>query len=171
MNLLWNRIVRAIRLDVMLFEEVEADRSAMGQAMLLVVLSSLASGIASISRGADYSIIGGTIGNLIGWFAWSYLIFYIGTHWLAEPQTRSDYGELLRTIGFASAPGLIAIFGIIPGFYVIAFLVSAIWMLIATVIAVRQALDYSSTGRAIIVCVIGWIIYGIISFVLQGLLA
>jgi hypothetical protein len=95
---------------------------------------------------------------LLGWYAWAFLTYFIGTKFLAEPQTRADHRELLRTIGFSSAPGLIRILGIIPvpGFRSLLFQVAAIWMLVAMVIAVRQALDYTSTGRAIGVCVIGW---------------
>ncbi|MEJ2636458.1 MAG: YIP1 family protein [Calditrichia bacterium] len=163
------RIVQSIRLDPLIFEEVEADKSALGQALGVVVLSSLASGIASVSRGIPSSIIGTTVGALIGWFIWSYLIYIIGAKWLPQPQTRSDYGELLRTIGFASAPGIIAIVGIIPGLFTIASIVASIWMLVATVIAVRQALDYNSTGRAIVVCVIGWIIYAIILWLMHAI--
>ena len=81
---------------------------------------------------------------------------------LPEPQTQSDLGEMLRTIGFASAPGLVRILGIIPGLMGLVFLASGIWMLIAVVIAVRQALDYQSTARAVGVCLIGWIAQALI---------
>ncbi|MDC4225867.1 MAG: hypothetical protein MPW15_16865 [Candidatus Manganitrophus sp.] len=82
----------------------------------------------------------------------------IGVKLLPEPQTRSDLGELLRTIGFASAPGLIRVLGIFPGMAEIVFFVAAIWMLVAMILAVRQALDYQSTLRAISVVAIGWIV-------------
>ena len=98
------------------------------------------------------------IAALIGWYVWAFLTYFIGTKFLAEPQTRSDHWELLRTIGFSSAPGLIRVLGIIPGLRTLLFLVAGIWMLVAMVIAVRQALDYTSTGRAIGVCVIGWVV-------------
>ncbi len=167
MNIFWNRILRAIKLESQLYEEVEADQSALPQAIVVVVLSSLAAGIASITKGTGISIIGNTIGTLVSWFIWSFIIFYIGTKLLPESETKSDYNELLRTIGFASAPGLLAIVGIIPFLYNFAIFVTSIWILVATVIAVRQALDYRSTGRAIIVCVIGWIIYGLLSWIFR----
>ena len=100
----------------------------------------------------------GTIAALIGWYVWAYITYFIGTKFLPEPQTRADHGELLRTIGFSSSPGLIRVLGIIPGLTGIVFSVASIWMLVAMVIAVRQALDYQSTLRAIVVCVIGWIV-------------
>jgi len=167
MNIFWNRILRAIKLESQLFEEVEADQTALPQAIVVVILSSLAAGIASITRGAGMSVIGNTIGTLVSWFIWSFIIFYIGTKLLPESETKSDYNELLRTIGFASAPGLLAIVGIIPFLYNFAIFITSIWILVATVIAVRQALDYKSTGRAIIVCVIGWILYALLSWIFR----
>ena len=156
-----DRMIRAAKLDVRLYEEVEADQGAMTQAMTVVILSALAAGIGSANVGLLGMVIS-TIAALIGWYVWAFLTYFIGTKFLAEPQTRADHRELLRTIGFSSAPGLIRVFGIIPGLRTLLFLVAGIWMLVAMVIAVRQALDYTSTGRAIGVCVIGWVVQGLI---------
>ncbi len=165
-----DRIIRAAKLDVNLYEEVEADKGAMGQARGVVVLSSLAAGVGSIAKGGLSGILVGTIAALIGWYLWAYLTYFIGTRLLPEPQTKADYGELLRTIGFSSSPGLIRILGIIPGLAGFVFLVASIWMLIAMVIAVRQALDYQSTLRAVGVCVIGWIIQMLVLLLLFSIL-
>jgi hypothetical protein len=161
-----DRIFRAAKLDVSLYEEVEADKGALGQSMGVVVLSSVAAGLASISTAGFGGILVGTITALIGWFVWAYLTYFIGTKLLAEPQTKADPGELLRTIGFSSSPGLIRVLGIIPGLRWIVFLIGGIWMLVAMVIAVRQALDYRSTARALGVCIIGWIIQAAILMLL-----
>ncbi|MFQ5964271.1 MAG: hypothetical protein ACE5KZ_08315 [Candidatus Scalinduaceae bacterium] len=158
MDSLKNRIIRAAKLDAHLYEEVEADKSAMSQAMLVVVLSGVAAGLGTLVKGGFLGILLGTITALVGWYIWALLTFLIGTKLLPEPQTKSDIGELLRTIGFSSAPGLIRVFGVIPGIEELVFFVAAIWMLAAMVVAVRQALDYTSTLRAVGVCVIGWII-------------
>ncbi len=152
------RIIRAAKLDVMLYEEVEADKNAMSQAMGVVILSSVAAGVGSMERIGIGGILTGSILALIAWYVWAYITFLVGTKLLPEPQTKADLGELLRTIGFSSSPGLIRVLGIIPGLTHGVFLVASIWMLIAMVIAVRQALDYQSTFRAVGVCVIGWII-------------
>ena len=156
-----DRMIRAAKLDVRLYEEVEADQGAMTQAMTVVILSALAAGIGSANVGLLGMVIS-TIGALIGWYVWAFLTYFIGTKFLAEPQTRADHRELLRTIGFSSAPGLIRVLGIIPGLRTLIFFVAGIWMLVAMVIAVRQALDYTSTGRAIGVCVIGWVVQALI---------
>ncbi|MEA2040410.1 MAG: YIP1 family protein [Thermodesulfobacteriota bacterium] len=162
MNNFWNRIIRAAKLDVNLYEEVEADKSALGQAVLVVILSSVAAGLGSIGTAGISGVLIGTIMALVGWLIWSYLTYIIGTKILPTPETKADYGELLRTIGFASSPGLIRIIGIIPGLAGIVFIIAGIWMLITMVIAVRQALDYQSTLRAVGVCIIGWIIQAVV---------
>lgn len=159
------RMIRAAKLDVNLYEEVEADATAMKQAMGVVILSSVAAGIGSITMGIG-SLIFTTVLALLGWFIWAYITFFIGTKMLAEPQTKSSYGELLRTIGFSSSPGLIRVLGIIPGLGKLVFLIAGAWMLVAMVIAVRQALDYKSTGRAVGVCVIGWLFQALILAIL-----
>lgn len=156
---LLDRMVRAAKLDINLYEEVEADKSAMGQALTVVVLSSVASGIGTIGILGIQGLIIGTISALIGWFVWAYLTYFIGTKLLPEPQTKADVGELLRTIGFSSAPGVLRIFGFIPFLGAIISFAASVWMLVAMIIAVRQALDYKSTWRAIGVCVIGFVIY------------
>ncbi len=154
---LQDRMIRAAKLDVQLYEEVEADRGAMGQATTVVVLSAVAAGVGSGSAGL-FAIVLGTIAALVGWYVWAFLTYFIGTRLLPEPQTRADHGELLRTIGFSSAPGVLRVFGIIPGLMSLVFLVTGLWMLVAMIIAVRQALDYSSTLRAVGVCLIGWLV-------------
>lgn len=161
-----NRIVRAAKLDVNLYEEVEADKGAMGQAMGVVVLSSIAAGIGSIGTIGVKGIIFGAITALIAWYVWAYMTYFIGAKILPEPQTQSDHGELLRTIGFSSSPGLIRVLAVIPGISRIIFAIASIWMLIAMVIAVRQALDYQSTLRAVGVCIIGWVIQAIILMII-----
>jgi len=165
-----DRIIRAAKLDVNLYEEVEADKGAMGQAMGVVILSSLAAGIGTVTRGGVGGILLGTIFAVAGWFIWAYITYLIGTKLLPEPQTKADPGELLRTIGFSSSPGLIRVVGIIPGLGWLVFLVASIWMLVAMVIAVRQALDYKSTFRAVGVCLIGWIIQAVIFALLFSIL-
>ena len=157
-----DRLIRAAKLDKNLYEEVEADKGAMGQAMAVVILSSLAAGIGGLEKAGIGSFFGAMILALIGWFIWAYLTYVIGTKILPAPETKADYGELLRTIGFSSSPGLIRVLGIIPGLGRIVFAVAGIWMLIAMVIAVRQSLDYTSTMRAVGVCIIGWIIQAIV---------
>lgn len=165
-----DRIIRAAKLDVNLYEEVEADKGALGQAMGVVVLSSIAAGVGSIGQVGVKGIFIGAITALIAWYVWAYITYFIGVKILPEPQTKADHGELLRTIGFSSSPGLIRILAIIPGLAGIIFLVTSIWMLAAMIIAVRQALDYQSTLRAVAVCIIGWVIQAIILLILFSVL-
>jgi hypothetical protein len=163
-----DRMIRAAKLDVNLYEEVEADKNAMSQAVGVVALSSLAGGIGFMQAAGLTGLVIGTVGSLLGWYVWAFLTYIIGTKLLPEPQTQADHGQLLRTIGFSSAPGMLRIFGIIPGLGGLVNLLAGVWMLVAMVIAVRQALDYHSTYRAIGVCLIGWIVQiGILALILS----
>jgi hypothetical protein len=164
-----DRMIRAAKLDVTLYEEVEADKSAMGQAMGVVVLASVAAGIGVVGTAGIKGLVFGAIISLVAWFVWAFLTYYIGTRLLPEPQTKADYGELLRTIGFSSSPGVLRILGIIPMLGNIINLIVGIWVLVAMVIAVRQALDYKSTWRAAGVCIIGWIVQLLILIVFHML--
>ena len=157
MENLFDRMMRAAKLDVQLYEEVEKDETAMKQAMTVVLLSSLAGGIGSLGAVGLSGLLVGVVAALVGWFVWAFLTYFIGTKLLPEPQTKADLGELLRTIGFSSSPGVIRVLGVIPFLGAIAMFAASIWMLVAMVIAVRQALDYQSTWRAVGVCLIGWI--------------
>jgi len=161
------RMIGAARLDTNTYEEVEADRGATGQALGVVVLASVASGI-GMGQGLRGLVIG-TVLSLIGWAIWAWLIYFIGTRWLPEPDTNADAGQLLRTVGFATSPGVLRVLGIVPLLGELVFVVTAIWTLIAMVVAVRQALDYRSTGRAVGVCIIGWLVQLAILVVVGGL--
>ena len=164
-----DRMIRAAKLDINLYEEVEADKQAMGQAMTVVILSSVAAGVGSISSVGVSGIFWGTFAALAGWFIWAFLTYFIGTRILPEPQTRADVGELLRTTGFSSSPGVLRVLGVVPFLWDLVFFVTAVWMLVAMVIAVRQALDYKSTGRAVGVCLLGWIVLVVVNLLLQGI--
>ncbi len=153
-------VIGALALDVAIYEEVEGDRSATVQAFTVVLLSSLAAGIGArgfadntISNIALISII-----SLLAWAAWALVTFQIGGRLMPEPQTRVDVGELLRTIGFASTPGMLRALGAMPRATKPVFVITSIWMLLAMIVAVRQALDYRSTPRAVAVCVLGWVL-------------
>jgi hypothetical protein len=156
------RVVGAARLDARTYEEVEADTTAMGQAMAVVAAAALAAGVGSISSGAT-GAVAAVVGGIVGWFLWAVVTWLVGTKLLPEPGTSADLGQMLRTIGFSAAPGLLNVLGIIPLVGLVVWLLAAVWQLVAMVVAVRQALDYTSTGRAVLVCFIGWVFYMIVS--------
>ncbi|MBN1189060.1 MAG: YIP1 family protein [Dehalococcoidales bacterium] len=176
-NSIFSRMLRAAKLDINLYEEVEADTSANRQAFLAVVLVSLATGIGSGFAGLGikggiwflWGLLVGLAASIIGWLAWSFTAYIIGTKIFKGPETSATWGELLRTIGFSNSPGILRIFSFIPFIGGIISFAASIWALIAGVIAVRQALDFS-TGRAIATCIVGWIIYILIVFLFTGLL-
>ena len=150
MNLVFvNRIVRACKLDVSLYEEVEADKSATLQAAGVVALSIIALGVGTFFTYGAFNIVIPILASLLGWFITSLLIYFVGAKLFPDKNTQSNLGELLRTIGFSYSPGLIRVFGFNSDLLVLTFYGSGIWTMIAMIIAVRQALDYESTWRAI----------------------
>ena len=153
------RMIRASRLDVHIFEEVEADTSATRQALSVVVLVALATGIASLGTTGLGGLFVGVVIAIAGWAIWAWIVYIIGTKILPSPETHANWGQLARTVGFAQSPGIFRVFGAVPVVGLIIFLVVSIWMLVAMVIAVRQALDYTSTWRAIAVVLLGFIPY------------
>ena len=161
------RMLGAAKLDVRTYEEVEGDAGATPQALIVVLISSVAAGIGALGVGGISVLIWSSVAALVGWIVWAALIWVIGTKLLPEPQTKSDIPELLRTTGFAASPGIVRILGIIPYIGWLLALLAAIWMLVAMIIAVRQALDYQSTARAIGVCIIGWIISMVVFWLLM----
>src|SRR4030081_3358931 len=109
------RMIGAVKLDIRTYEEVEADRTATPQALAVVVLSTLAGGMGALRLGAlGPSIVAGIIGALVGWIIWAALAYMIGVYLLPEPATKADIGELLRTIGFSTSPGVLRIFAFVP---------------------------------------------------------
>jgi hypothetical protein len=123
------RMLRASLLDTALYEEVEADTRATWQAVGVVCLSSLASGLGSGARDGVRGVIVHTLVVLIAWYAWAYLSYFVGTTVLPEAQTRANHGELLRTLGFSSAPGILRLLGLVPGLTVVVFILAYAWML------------------------------------------
>jgi hypothetical protein len=163
------RLIGAISVDPVLYEEVEADASATWQALVVVVLSSLSAGIGAFGWGTASlrGVLFVSALALLFWATWAMITFQIGTRLMPEAGTRADVGQLLRTIGFSAAPGMLRIFGIVPGATLPAFVITAIWMLVTMVVAVRQALDYESTARAAAVCGLGWVLAIGIALALQ----
>jgi len=174
---LFSRMVRASQLQSVLYEEVEADTNATGQALLAVVVVSVATGIGTgfdqLTGGQSgnffYGLMFGVASSIAGWLLWALFAFIFGVSILRGPQTSSTWGELLRTMGFANSPGIFRIFTFLPGGSIIGLIASA-WSLIAAIIAVRQALDFS-TWRAVVTAAIGWVAYMLVMLFVQGFLS
>ena len=164
--MLVNRMIRAARLDTSLYEEVEHDQSATSQAMQVVLIVALASGIGSAlwklltlnPIDAVTGLVGGILAAVLGWLAWALVTYIIGAKLLGGTAT---YGEMLRTLGFAQSPNVLLIFSAIPLLGGLLRFVLLIWVLLAGLIAIRQALDVG-TGKAIITAILGWIVMVII---------
>ena len=155
-NLFINRVFRAIKIDIDLYEEVEKDKNATIQAGVVVVLSSLAAGVGALQMGVSNFFLAPAM-SLLSWYVWAYIIYFVGVKLFGGTKTKSSHGELLRTIGFSSAPGLIRVFGVTPDLMTVTFIGSAFWMLACMVVAVKSALDYESLWKALGVVIIAWL--------------
>jgi len=164
------RAIGAAKLDIAVFEEIEANRHATKQALVVVVLSSAAAGVGLSSSVYDAPVLTRVVLALLLWVLWAALTSAIGLYLLPEPQTETNVGELLRTIGFAASPGMLRVFGSLPGVGPTVYGLATVWMLVAMIIAIRQALDYKSTARAVVVCLIAWVIAVAMAAVIGGLL-
>src|SRR5690349_6467612 len=154
---LTGRMIGAMQADVKTFEEIEADPNALTQAVTVIVLAGVAALIGNFFR---VGIVGGIVhmvAMLVEYALFSVLVFVIGTKVMPEPTTKADFNETFRTVGFAAAPGVFSVLAIIPFLGPLISFLIAIWGLVIGVIAVREVLDYTNTGRAIIVCLIAFV--------------
>ena len=165
------RMIGAARLDAETYEAVERDTNATSSALIVVVLAALASGVAALALGDDVvDLLLGIAGSVVGWILYAAVAYFIGTRIFQTAETRATLGELLRTLGFAQAPGVLLVLAIIPILGAFVSLVVAVWILITTIIAVRQALDFT-TGRAVGTAVVSWVINVIVNGLVIGILA
>lgn len=164
---LQERMIGAMRGDVKTFQEIEADPTAIGQAVTVIVIASLAALIGNIFRaGLTFGIMQ-MIMALVGYAIWSFLIVIVGTKIMPEPATKADFQEGFRVIGFTASPGVLNILAIIPFLGPIISFVISLWMLVIGVIAVKEVLDYSNVGRAIVVCLIALIVWWCVVFLVM----
>lgn len=163
---LTERMIGAALLDVTVYEEVEHDQDATGQAALVVVIVAIAAAIGRADEGMG-GMIGAIIGALFGWLIWSAVTYVVGTTLFGGTAT---WSELLRTLGFAQSPGVLAALGFIPVLGALALVVAGIWQLVTAVVAIRQALDFS-TGKAILTAVVGWIAVAVFMIAVFAVLA
>lgn len=159
-----DRMIGASLLRPEVYEEVEADSGAMSQAALVVGLVAIANAVGNARAGLGM-VIGTIIAAYFGWLLWSAITYLIGAKILGGTAT---WGELLRTIGFAQSPGVLYLLGFIPLLGGLIRFVVAVWILVAVIIAIRQALDFS-TGRALLTALLGFVVYVILGAIMLGL--
>lgn len=159
---LTGRMIGAMQADVKTFNEIEADRNAMGQAITVIVIAGVAALIGNIFRAGIVAGVIALIGSLLGYAVFSLMVFLIGTKVMPEPTTKADFNETFRVVGFAASPGVFNVLAIIPFLGPFISFLIGLWSLVIGVVAVREVLDYSNTGRAIVVCLIAFVTYLIV---------
>ena len=167
-----SRMLRASMLDAHVYEEVESDSSAIVQAVLIVVVVAVARGVATLSvtdniLGIAFAIIAG----LLSWAVWAFITYMVGTKLLKTGDTESSWGELARVSGFAQSPGILFLIAVVPVVGTWILPVVSLWQLAAMVVGIRQALDYTSTFRAVGVVLIGFVAVIPLQLILFAVLA
>jgi hypothetical protein len=162
------RLIGAACLRAATYEDVEHDASATAQAGVIVVIASFTTSVAwYFGTQSGWLIVHGALQSLVGWLAGSALLWVIGTKLMPEPATEADLGQLLRTLGFAQTPGIFGVLAAVPVVGIFVPFLVGMWVIAATFVAVRQALDYTSTLRAAVVCLLGLVV-GVIVVYLTG---
>jgi hypothetical protein len=156
-SMFFNRVFRSIKIDPDVYDEVQKDKTATLSAAFVVVISSLAAGIAAKQLGAS-SFIFAPLLSLLSWFVWAYIVYFVGVKLFPDPKTKTTHAALLRAIGFSSAPGIIRVFGFTPELMTVTFIGSALWMLACMVVAVRQTLNFKSLWKALGVVIMSWFV-------------
>lgn len=158
-----DRMVGAAMLRNAVYEEVEADEGLTAQAAGVVAIVAVARGIGALGEGQGL-IIGGVLAALLGWLIWAGVTYLVGDKLLGGTAT---WGELLRTLGFAQAPGVLMVAGLVPLLGGLVEFAVGIWMLVAGIVAIRQALDFG-TGKAVLTALVGWVIVAVPTWLLMA---
>lgn len=166
MATLTERMVGAMQANVKTFQEIEADSNAMGQAVAVIVIAGVAALIGNVWRAGIGVGVMRLISSIIGYALWSLIVVLVGTKLMPEPTTKADFNEGFRVIGFTASPGIFNVLAIVPFLGQLISFVIWIWMVVIGVVAVREVLDYTSTARAIVVCLIAAVVCWIITFLI-----
>ena len=150
------RVKGVLRLQTSAFEEIEQSRSATLGALLVVVVVAIAAAIGGLGDDGSNGVLSAVSGAVVSWIVFSALCYVIGTRFLASPETKATWGELLRVLGFAEAPNVLAIVAFIPLFGGLVAAIGSIWALLAAILGIKQALEIPYP-RAAIVAVVAWV--------------
>jgi hypothetical protein len=159
-----DRMRGAATFHVPTYEAVEHDTTATGQAAVVVALAAVASAVGNAFRGGP-GLVAALVGYLLGWAIWSGITYLVGTRLFRGTAT---WGELLRTLGFAQAPGVLLVLAIVPVLGALVKGVVSLWLLATGIVAIRQALDVG-TGKAVLTALIGWVGWLAASWIVSGL--
>ncbi len=161
------RLFGALKLDASVYEEVEHDPTALAQAAAVVAIGAVAQAVTALAVIGVAATLNAILSAFLSWLLAPAVVWAIGVKMM---EHTSNFPELLRTLGFASAPKLLLVLGVIPLLGWLAALVAWVMVAIAYVIAVRQALDVE-TGRAVFVCLLAVGLAVMVSVLLGGLSA
>jgi hypothetical protein len=162
-----DRVLGAARLDRSAYEEVERDRGATGQAAMVILFAAVAAAVGGAGDGGR-GLIAGLLGGLLGWVVSSAFIYVVGTRVIPSDRTEADYGQVLRTQGFAAAPTLLLVVAALPLFGGLVALGVGLWYVVTRVVAIQAALEVSlgrAVGIAIVAVILDFLVIGLLGLV------
>jgi hypothetical protein len=162
-------MIRAAKLDDGVYEEVERDPDAMGQAAMIVIGTSILAGIGQLPDNGIGGLIAGMIFALLGWVAFAWVAYFVGTRVFNEPNTHANFGEVARVVGFASSPNVLQVFQIIPLLGPLIGLAASVWVLVATVIGIRAALELP-TMKAVLTVIVAGIVLFVVAILIPAII-
>lgn len=166
MNILFARMLRVIKLDSSLFEEIIDDSTSQSQYAWVVAILAMATGFGMFSQAGATAVNICLVTTFLSWYFWAFSVYFIGTYMFREVESKTDRKTIMRVMGFANAPGALRLLGVVPQTAPVVFLVTTIWMIAASVTGVKQAMHIRENSKVVVLCAGTWLL----SFLVQVLL-
>ena len=166
MQALFQRMLRAARMDAQLFEEIVSDPTLQGQSVWVVAIFAMATAFGTFTLISGTAVNIGLLTTMIGWYIWAFSVFYIGTRILKGDSAPPDRKTIMRVMAFACAPGIFRLLGLIPKTTTLVFIVTSLWMLATAVFGLKKVFPQRSTFKISVVTVVTWIGATLFQFIL-----
>jgi len=158
MKLLFTRMIRAAKLDQTFYDEIINDPASQGHSVWVVALLAMATGYGMFSRAGGTAVNVGLAVTFFSWYVWAFTIYFTSNHLFGATPSRMDRKTVLRVMAFASAPGILRIFGVIPNMSVLVFLGTSAWTILAGAIGIKKVYQLTHMGKALILCAATWLV-------------
>ena len=158
MKLLFSRMLRVIRLDITIFEEVITDPKTQGHGYWIVAILAMATGYGMFSRAGGTAVNIGLAVTFFSWYVWAFTVYFAGTRMFQAEPSRIDRKTVLRVMAFACAPGVLRIFGVIPKMTLIIFLITSAWIIFIGANGIKHIFKLEKMGPALLLCTATWLV-------------
>ena len=158
MKLLFNRMIRATKLDLTFYDEIVNDPTSQGHSVWVVALLAMATGYGMFSRAGGTAVNVCLAVTFFSWYIWAFTVYYASNHFFGATPSRMDRKTVLRVMAFASAPGVLRFLGVIPHISLIVFIGTSVWIILAGAIGLKKVYQLTHIGKALILCSATWLV-------------